>query len=68
MADFCSQCSIEVYGRDNRDLSGFGPKPEEGYGYIALCESCGMTIVDEKGRCIAKNCLLNHGGEYVQDF
>lgn len=62
MADFCQQCSIEVFGEDTRDLAGLGDGTplREGYGWKAICEGCGFTIVDDAGKCINKHCLRNH--------
>lgn len=54
MADFCQQCSIETFGRDFRELAqpeGTLPPPP-GYGWPALCEGCGHTIVDHNGKCL----------------
>lgn len=58
MADFCQQCSIEQFGEDFKDLAGLGGNSiilEEGRGYLALCEGCGSTLVDNEGRCIDHN-------------
>lgn len=62
MADFCFQCSIEHFGKDYGDLAGFGPPPEEGMGYPAICEGCGFIYVDHEGRCIDPQCEI-HGKE-----
>jgi hypothetical protein len=58
MADFCQQCSIELYKRDRGDLKPC-PDPEcdfcksvERDKYVVICEGCGFTRVDEKGRCL----------------
>lgn len=67
MADFCMQCSIEHFGEDCGDLANIGSRPlteiekEKGMGWSVLCEGCGATIVDDSGRCISANCLLQHG-------
>ena len=51
MADFCKQCSIDIFGEDFEDLSGLGyGKPlAEGAVYPVLCEGCGYINVNEKG-------------------
>jgi len=62
VADYCQQCSIELFGEDHRELAGLGPEGqtlEPGYGWSVLCEGCGPTLVDDDGKCIAK-CDLNH--------
>ncbi len=63
MADFCKQCSIEVFGEDSGDLVGKGDGSElkPGYGWLALCEGCGQTAVDNDGTCVATKCFKKHG-------
>jgi len=46
MADFCKQCSEEMFGQDFGDLA-FG----EDRLWEAICEGCGFTIVDGDGVC-----------------
>lgn len=64
MADFCRQCSIEVWGEDFGDLANLGPKdyralePDEGW--AALCEHCGPTLVNNAGECLPGCCLVDH--------
>lgn len=62
MADFCRQCSIEIFGEDYEDLKDLGPRDQlkPGEGWLALCEGCGSTVVDNEGNCIATNCPI-HG-------
>lgn len=64
MADFCKQCSIDNFGEDFQELAHL-IKPEQplpaGMGISALCEGCGLTFVDNDGRCIAPYCLERHG-------
>jgi len=56
VADFCMQCSIKYLGEDFGDLRGLGSKDspplKPGEGWIALCEGCGATLVDDEGRCM----------------
>jgi hypothetical protein len=63
MADFCKQCSIDIFGKDFRELAGLGDGSElkEDEGWMALCEGCGPTVVDDDGRCISVNCMKEHG-------
>jgi hypothetical protein len=60
VADFCQQCSLDMFGEDMRDLAGLGTNPHAvirpGQGYFVICEGCGPTIVDEDGQCIASAC------------
>lgn len=64
MADFCKQCSIEIFCEDYRELAGIsdrmGQVLEEGCGWGVLCEGCGHTIVDNDGKCINQVCK-KHG-------
>jgi hypothetical protein len=61
MADFCKQCWWEIFHEDRTDFDHFGkdkPPLEPGYGYPALCEGCGIILVDDQGRCISDDCLM----------
>ena len=61
MADFCRQCSLDLFGQDAGDLRGLGGKDdkplEPGEGYLVICEGCGPTLVNKDGECIAEDCL-----------
>ena len=59
MADFCKQCSHELFGEDFEDLWGLCEESEDHT--PALCEGCGPTDVDNEGKCVG-NCLKRHGG------
>ena len=67
MADFCKQCSIELFGEDYRDLKGVSTRKltkeekSNDMGWPVICEGCGPTIVDDDGMCIKKDCLKEHG-------
>jgi hypothetical protein len=73
MADFCNQCA-DAIGIPRGDLSNHHrPEivPAEGhdasdYGWPALCEGCGSTLVDREGNCISKDCLENGHGNQKQ--
>ena len=63
MADFCRDCSIELFGEDFKDLANLLPaeKYTADTGASALCEGCGGFIsVDIDGVCRATSCL-KHG-------
>jgi hypothetical protein len=68
MADFCQQCAIETFGEDIGDLAGITTEEQEAKGLycVVLCEGCGMTQVDSKGRCV-NDCLLKHGVEKADE-
>lgn len=52
MADFCKECSIDMWGGDSKDLAGLITQEEvsKGYGALVLCEGCGMIRVDHEGK------------------
>lgn len=52
MADFCKECSLEVYGHNFADFAGLTSVKdwEEGKAAVVLCEGCGEVIqVDPEG-------------------
>lgn len=53
MADFCKQCSIDLFGEDFKELAGEGRR-------MGLCEGCGIVIVDPEGECVDPYCKV-HG-------
>jgi hypothetical protein len=59
MADFCKQCSIELFGEDSGDLAGLS-RPEDtanGMYASAICESCrheGVCQVNHEGTCMRR--------------
>lgn len=65
MADFCKQCSMELFGEDNRDLAGLNNDIElkKDEGFVVICEGCGYTLVNHEGECIDPHCLRKHGEE-----
>lgn len=67
MADFCQQCSIEMFGEDFGELAGMS-KPDDtanGLFALALCEGCGHILVDHSGRCVSTDCM--EGGHTRQE-
>lgn len=59
MADFCFQCSVVEMGWCGSDFDHYGKDGQitaeevaEGKGVLVLCEGCGPTFVDHKGRCL----------------
>lgn len=63
MAEFCKQCSIELFGEDYKELKDITSQKdwEDGKACVVICEGCGFIQVDPKGRCISKDCLKMHG-------
>jgi hypothetical protein len=62
MADFCTQCSIELFSEDFGDLKGLlkEEKTQKGLVVRCICEGCGFIEVDHTGKCVAKYCEM-HG-------
>lgn len=62
MADFCKQCSEELFGKDFGDFKGICSKHGAQKARV-LCERCGYTTVNDEGECISKTCFAKHGLE-----
>ena len=73
MADFCKQCSVQLFGEVFPDLAWgswddvdylnsprFTPDGKP-YWIQALCEGCGNAVVTSDGTCICANCIEKHG-------
>jgi ribosomal protein S27AE len=61
MADFCKQCSIDIFLEDHKDLANIA-KGE--LNALVICERCGITWVNEDGECVG-DCDLKHGSEAI---
>lgn len=63
MADFCKQCSKEIFGRDYRELAALITEDEAKQGLMAcvLCEGCGPVQVNIDGECQSIDCIKKHG-------
>lgn len=62
MADFCKQCSIDIFGEDSKDFAGLLADWEDGPTDAllqVLCEGCGVTCVDNTSTCMV-DCLEHH--------
>lgn len=59
MADFCKQCSMELFGKDFRELAGVTEpdKWEQGLAARVICEGCGPIQVDPDGNCVTPDCI-----------
>lgn len=51
MADFCKQCSEDMFGKDFKELAGLITEEEvkEGLGAVVVCEGCGPIRVNHLG-------------------
>jgi len=54
MADYCKQCSIELFGEDFKDLAELVTFEEEAKHLVAtvMCEGRGPTDVNRAGECL----------------
>lgn len=62
MADFCKQCSIEMFDQDFEELAGITSHADwqEDKAAVVICEGCGPIQVDPEGNCVSKDCLKKH--------
>lgn len=60
MADFCRQCSEELFGKDFEDFKGATTAEDwsRNEAAVVLCEGCGPIQVDPDGSCISADCTL----------
>lgn len=56
MADFCFQCSVDLFFPPPGDLEGLC---EEGQFARVICEGCGLVRVNHQGWCVS-SCVQNH--------
>lgn len=58
MADYCKQCSIDLFGSDRRDLAGItsGRDWRNGLADVVTCEGCGVIQIDPEGNCVSRDC------------
>jgi len=64
MANFCKQCSIELFGKDSEDLKGITSQEDwkQEKAAVVICEGCNIIQVDPDGKCIPQDRLRNHRG------
>ena len=57
MADFCKECSIEIFGEDFKELANIStPEDTANELYVhVLCEGCGPILVDHTGSKVPWN-------------
>lgn len=58
MADYCKQCSMDIFGEDFKELAGISSEENTKNGLFAsvICEGCGFIQVDHEGNCVTENC------------
>lgn len=61
MADFCKQCSIDMFGKDFNDLAGITTDEDirQQIAAYVICEGCGPVFVNPDGSCMG-DCLEGH--------
>mgnify|MGYP000408483168 CR=1 FL=1 len=57
MADFCKACSIDMFGKDYRELATPVAPGEPDVICSTLCEGCGPILVNRDGECLSTDCL-----------
>ena len=68
MADFCRQCSLQLFGEDFKDLAGLVTEEqfkEKHLVSLVICEGCGYTEVNHLGECMIDDCLEKGHPGYV---
>lgn len=63
MADFCKQCSEEMFDSATNDLSGIISEEDTAKGWVSsvvICEGCGPIQVDHEGSCVSEDCIGEH--------
>ncbi len=65
MADFCTQCSRNMFGKDYGDMRGLSHPIDTCFKLypVVLCEGCGATQVNHRGECIHHNEKNHIGGD-----
>lgn len=59
MADFCNQCSEELFGEGTGDFQNLISKEDIALGFkymTVLCEGCGPICIDYLGNCDDPEC------------
>ena len=66
MADFCKQCSEELFGEDFKELANLLPAEQysDTIGAIGICEGCEGMVFDINGKCVDHSCS-KHKGDHV---
>lgn len=58
MAGYCRQCGLDLFRHDFREFADLIDPEDvrEGRCCPVICEGCGPTLVDHKGRCVSEEC------------
>ena len=52
MADFCYDCTTDLFGQEYADTNGFAGIVRNDEMFFCLCEGCGWITVDKDGKKI----------------
>lgn len=63
MSDYCQQCSIDIFGKDFKELADIAL---EGEFATAICEGCGSIVIDHNGTCLSA-CLRHHSTKWEEE-
>ena len=50
MADFCYECTSELFGEEHADKNDFAGFVRGNERYYVMCEGCGWITVDKDGK------------------
>lgn len=58
MADYCKDCSTNIFGKDYGELAGISTEEQTRNGLypVVICEGCGIVQVDHTGKCVSTDC------------
>lgn len=68
MADFCLECSDNMFGEGYCDFIGV-TLPEtwaRGEACVVLCEGCGWIQVAPNGACVSEDCLKKDNPDHIK--
>ena len=60
MADWCKQCSDEMFGEEHPFYQTYDKPAPPGRAYMILCEGCGIITVNQQGECNDPSCTLHN--------
>lgn len=56
MANFCRQCSLDMFDKDYKELANITTKEfwKQRKACVAICEHCGPIQIDPDGNCVSE--------------
>tara|TARA_R100000008_G_C3475319_1_gene111071 strand:- start:339 stop:509 length:171 start_codon:yes stop_codon:yes gene_type:complete len=55
MADFCHDCTANLFGEEHADTNDFAGVVRKNERYLCLCEGCGWITVDGDGKKVEED-------------